>query len=710
MSESPVGALGAEISNFLHTAAASFKPLRPNGWKSRDNPYRQLVQNLPAAIYLCDADGRIELFNKAAADLWGREPKIGEDMWCGSFRIYQTNGELLPLDTCPMAIALKEGRSIRDVEIIVERPDGSRRHVLPFPSPILDSSGAIVGAVNMLVDMTDRKQSDAIVNGQRRALEAAVHGASLADVLKILAQTVEAILGENARASILLLDGKHLRHGAAPSLPDDYNQLIDGLEIGPEVGSCGSAAFSGKTVIVSDIAVDSRWANYRDAALRIGMRAAWSKPILSSQGKVLGTFGLYYRQVRTPTPAEQQTIDLLTHTAAIVIERDHETRQRLAAEQSLREAKESAEAANRSKDKFLAVLSHELRTPLTPVLMTSASMEVDPELPASMREDISMIRRNVELETKLIDDLLDLSRITAGKLRLQPQVVDVNDIVGHVVGICRGQILEKGIRLHCDFDEKTGSVTADSARLQQVLWNVLKNAAKFAPEGGEVHVRTKRLEQDRIEICVRDNGPGIAPELMSHIFNAFEQGDAKITRQFGGLGLGLAISKALIELHDGSIRVSSDGPGKGSLFTIELPARNLAENDSPAAANRDDGARSLPLRLLVVEDHADTARMLGKLLGAAGYLVKTATHATAALDLAAKEKFDLLISDIGLPDVTGYELMQKLHSQYSMKGIAMSGYGMDEDIRKSREAGFSEHLIKPINVAQLEQAIKRIAS
>ncbi|HEY1628370.1 MAG TPA: ATP-binding protein [Tepidisphaeraceae bacterium] len=670
--------------------------------------YRQLIQKLPAAVYVCDAQGRVKFFNPAAAELWGREPKIGVDLWCGSWKIYNPDGSALPLDACPMAIALNEGTSVRGVAIVIERPDGSRRNVLPFPSPIRDIGGNIIGAVNMLVDITDRMQSDSIVDGQRRALELAVHGAPLADVLKILAQTVENLLGENARASILLLDGNNLRHGAAPSLPDDYNKYIDGVKIGPDIGSCGSAAFSGKTVIVADIANDPRWAGFRDAALGIGLRAAWSKPILSSQGKVLGTFGLYYRHVHTPTQADMQVIELLTHTAAVVIERDQETRQRLAAEQSLREAKESAEAANRSKDKFLAVLSHELRTPLTPVLMSVAAMEVDPELPPLLRQEMSMIRRNVELETKLIDDLLDLSRITSGKMRLSLQAVDLNEAVRYVCDICRGQILEKGIRLHCDFDSAVGSVTADPARLQQILWNVLKNAAKFTPEGGEIRVRTQKCDRDRASVCVSDNGAGIDAELLPRIFDAFEQGQATVTRQFGGLGLGLAISKAMVELHDGTIRAESDGANRGSRFTIELPAR-IATGAHPADGQSGTDARPVALRLLVVEDHADTARMLGRLLQAAGYVVKTTHNAAGALALAEREKFDLIVSDIGLPDATGYELMQQLRDRYQMRGIAMSGYGMDEDLRRSREAGFSDHLIKPVNVAQLDRAIRQLA-
>ena len=377
-------------------------------------------------------------------------------------------------------------------------------------------------------------------------------------------------------------------------------------------------------------------------------------------------------------------------------------------ERDLQEAKDAAEAANRSKDKFLAVLSHELRTPLTPVLMTVAVREKDPNLPPALRADMAMIRRNVELETKLIDDLLDLSRITSGKLNLRLESADLNAMVRQAWDMCRSQIQEKGIRLRTELDPTIARVAADSSRLQQVLWNVLKNAAKFTPEGGSVSVRTSVASEGRMRVEVRDTGAGIAPEMLPKIFDAFEQGDSRVAGQFGGLGLGLAISKVLVELHRGSIRVESAGIGEGCTVTIEIPAASSAKSD-PIALTSSGGERPTePLRLLLVEDHTDTALMLGRLLEASGYRVKTASTVSEALELVEREPFDVLVSDLGLPDATGFELMRKIGERHTLKGIAMSGYGMDEDIRKSLEAGFSEHLVKPVDILTLERAILRL--
>jgi len=377
-------------------------------------------------------------------------------------------------------------------------------------------------------------------------------------------------------------------------------------------------------------------------------------------------------------------------------------------ETALQQAKEEAEAANASKDRFLAVLSHELRTPLTPVLMIAGALEHDPDLPPEVREDLAMIKRNVELETKLIDDLLDLSRITSGKVELKPESVDLNEAVRQVCGICQPHLIGAQVRLEMELGEDVGTISADPARLQQVLWNLLKNAIKFSPQGGSVRVTSQRRDSQRCEVRVQDRGIGIPPEILPRVFNAFEQGDARITRQFGGLGLGLAISRALVELHDGTIRAESAGPGQGATFTVELPGEAASPASKAPAAHGEKGAGARRTRLLLVEDHADTARALTRILHAAGMTVVTACDVATALAAFDREPFDLVVSDLGLPDGDGYEVMRAIRARRIVPGIAMSGYGMDEDIRRTQEAGFAEHLVKPIAVPQLIAAIGRL--
>jgi PAS domain S-box-containing protein len=382
--------------------------------------------------------------------------------------------------------------------------------------------------------------------------------------------------------------------------------------------------------------------------------------------------------------------------------------QQKANEAALKVAKETAEAASAAKDRFLAVLSHELRTPLTPVLMAAAVRERDESLPAEVREDMAMIRRNVELETKLIDDLLDLSRIVSGKLGLRLELLDLDEAVRQVCAICMPEIQEKGVHLHLELGVPGGRVMADSARLHQVIWNVVKNAGKFTPTGGDIHVRTSRPAPGRLHIEVRDTGVGLEPELLPKIFDAFEQGDTNVTRHFGGLGLGLAISKALVNRHNGSIWAESKGSGRGATFHIELCEAREAEPTPASPAHPDLRPRVEPLRILLVEDHSDTAQMLSRLLESIGYAVQTASSADDALRRIETETFDLFISDIGLPDMPGHELMCRVRERSDLPGIAISGYGMDQDVRKSLDAGFGEHLTKPVNLAALEQAIGRV--
>jgi PAS domain S-box-containing protein len=384
--------------------------------------------------------------------------------------------------------------------------------------------------------------------------------------------------------------------------------------------------------------------------------------------------------------------------------------ERKQAEQLLLQTKQHAEAANLAKDRFLAVLSHELRTPLTPVLVAVTTLEARTDLPPDARDDVRMARRNVELECKLIDDLLDLNRVINGKLHLQPESLDLHELIAHVCDICSPAALDKHIRLHCELDPASPCIHADPARLRQVLWNLLNNAIKFTPAGGRVLLKTQLAPDTFARITIQDNGVGMTSDVLARIFNAFEQGEARITRQFGGLGLGLAISKLLVEQHHGSIRAASDGPGKGATFVVELPAA-LPNHVPPAppAADPPPAPRAAPIRILLVEDHPDTASVLTKVLTANGHAVHHAPSVARALALADQHPFDLLVSDIGLPDATGFDLMRQLKARYPINGIAMSGFGMEEDVRNSAHAGFSEHLVKPLNLSRLEQAIRRHA-
>ena len=369
--------------------------------------------------------------------------------------------------------------------------------------------------------------------------------------------------------------------------------------------------------------------------------------------------------------------------------------------------------ANTAKDQFLALLSHELRNPLSPVIAMVGELENSTGSSAKLRHALEVIRRNVELEARLIDDLLDVTRIAKGKLQLTLEVVDVHEILQRAYEICREDMARKSIEAKFEFDAEEVYIEGDPARLQQVFWNLIKNSVKFTPANGCITIATSNSGADEIEIRVTDTGIGIEEDKIGKIFNAFEQGQTSITRKFGGLGLGLAISKAMVDAHRGKIRVESPGKDKGATFIVQLktvPAPVAAANGADGAPVVSAEARvpSRKHRLLLVDDHVDTCTGMKMMLERRGYEISVAHSADQAVQKAGQENFDLLISDIGLPDRTGYELMSELRQSKGLPGIALSGFGTEADVNKARDAGFSEHLTKPINFERLEEAIRRL--
>lgn len=382
------------------------------------------------------------------------------------------------------------------------------------------------------------------------------------------------------------------------------------------------------------------------------------------------------------------------------------------AQQDLQLARDVAEKANLAKDAFLATLSHELRTPLTPVLMAAVALTQQAELPDLVRRDLAMIRRNIELEARLIDDLLDLTRIAKGKLELHFSSFDVHSVLKRAVEICRPDIVAKHQRLSLHLDAEYPQTHGDPVRLQQVFWNLIRNAIKFTAPSGSIAIHAENTMGGGLRVEVRDTGIGFEPENAPKLFRAFEQGGREVTRQFGGLGLGLAISSSIIEAHGGQIEATSPGRNQGATFAVTLPHRP-ATLAPPAAARvaTSPARKTRACQILLVEDHKDTRRTLQLHLQAARHTVKAAATAKEALELAAANKFDVVISDIGLPDEGGgLALMAQLRDRYRLRGIAVSGFGMEEDIAQSRAAGFRHHLTKPINLDQLKELIAQTES
>jgi signal transduction histidine kinase/ActR/RegA family two-component response regulator len=374
-------------------------------------------------------------------------------------------------------------------------------------------------------------------------------------------------------------------------------------------------------------------------------------------------------------------------------------------------ARTEAEVASRMKDEFLATLSHELRTPLNAILGWSHMLRHD-ITPERIARAADVIERNARAQMRIIEDLLDMSAIISGKVRLDTERTSVDGIVRAAVETVRPNSDSKGVAIETDLAGIEGlNVDADSNRMQQVLWNLLANAVKFTPAGGSITVKAMRVQGDGIEISVRDTGEGIKPEFLPHVFDRFRQADASTTRRHGGLGLGLAIAKQLVELHGGSIRVESAGEGQGACVTISLPIASDHLLPHPRHVRRGlatmgEHADLDGVRILVVDDDRDAREMTHRLLEESGAMVATANSGPEAFDLVSEQYFDLMVCDIGMPGEDGYSLMRRIRALSREHGgaipsIALTAYARPEDRAQALRAGFTDHMTKPVQPSEL---------
>ena len=865
-------------------------------------------------------------------------------------------------------------------------------------------------------DISERKRMAAILSGQKRAMELALSGAPLEDILEMLTETVEGYAGNAVIASVMLLDDKdaRLHIGAGRRLPDDYRKAIDGMETGPCVASCGTAAHMAQATMVQDIATDPLWVNFRDVAVAQGLRACWSTPIFSSHGSILGTFALYYTEARTPAPNDMKTAEAFAQTAAVVIERHNDQRDRLAAEIALREANarmdrdrrlyesimsatpdfvyvfdlsyrvvyankaltdmwgkswentvgktflelgyepwhadmhsreidevartkapirgtvpfngtlgrrmyeyifvpvfgengeveavagttrdvtETLEAehtlresesrfrflteleqaargvsdpgeimeiatrmtaeqlnasrcayadmesdgdhftiradyvadgsfstagyysldlfgskavtcltqgqtlvvrnvdhemtaadggdtfkaigiraivtcplvkegrlhammavhqnaprnwteeeirlmemvaerswsyiervrqeamlrdADRKKDEFLATLAHELRNPLAPLRNALHVIQSPSAAPEMVKESRALMDRQLRQMVRLVDDLMDVSRISHGKIALKPESLSLSDVIQSAIETARPLIDEKSHRLEVHLPAQPLRVRGDRVRLAQVFANLLNNAAKYTDPGGKITV-TVAPAGKTVNVSIGDNGIGIEPGKRAQIFDLFTQVDNSMERAHGGLGIGLTLVKNLVERHGGDIRVEGGAEGQGSTFTVNLPLETgAAENTvapAPAAAEEDAPApQPNKLKVMVVDDNKDSADTIGWALEMFGYDIKVMTDSPASIAAARDYKPDVVLLDIGMPGMNGYEICAAMRADPATKNaifIAQTGWGQDSHRESSKQAGFHHHLVKPIDLKALAALLGEITT
>lgn len=462
--------------------------------------------------------------------------------------------------------------------------------------------------------------------------------------------------------------------------------------------SCSNALKRGERVMVSDVHADPEAdpADLHYYAL-CGIHAVQSTPLATREGRVIGIVSTHWREHRAPTERELALLDVLARQLADVIER--------------RRAREALQEASRQKDQFLAMLAHELRNPLAPILTATELLKLLVPEGGKEAAACAVIARQSQHLTRLVDDLLDMSRVTQGKIRLKLEPVDLATAIHRAVESVRPMVAARGQHLDLALPSETLQVRGDLTRLTQMAGNLLTNAAKFTPQGGHIRLALTREGPEAV-LRVIDDGVGIPADLLPHVFDLFRQGDSSLDRSQGGLGIGLTLVRRLAELHGGRVEAHSKGTGQGSEFILRLPALPAASAAADPGAPERPAApapgQAVPRRLLIVEDNTDAADMMASVLAHEGLDVRVTHDGAAALEVARAFRPQVVLCDIGLPQMDGYEVARRLRGGPGAEGmtlVALTGYGQEEDRRRAREAGFAHHLIKPVAMDRLRSLV-----
>jgi PAS domain S-box-containing protein len=825
----------------------------------RHRLFETILSGTPDLFYVFDLQRRFIYANAALLDVWGRSLRevIGKTCLEIGYPDWQAARHDAEIDQ-----VARTKHSIRG-EVPFKGGFGERIHDYIFV-PVIGADGEVEAIAGTTRDVTVLKQAEHLMAAQAQALELMVKGAPLPEVLEALCDVVDRQATSRLRSAILLMqdDGCHLRPAAGRHMPAAWLRAVDPWPVGPGSGGCGTAAYRREAVVSPDIMRDPLWAEHRDLAARHGLRAAWSTPIFSSGGSVLGTLSLYYPSVHQPDDNERRLVEVITRTAGIAIERKrseeglktHSDRLRLlwetaavmlttddsesllralfariaphlgvdlvlsfaqgaegtfrlsyhegisseqaqelelvssehgliggvaetlepssashlqrselpahapmrglglktyacfplcadgrllgtlaigsrerdefevdelefmrtvsrymtVAYERLRLVRELREA-DRKKDDFIALLAHELRNPLAPLRNGLHVMRLaSPDSPAVTKAR-AIMERQLSHMVRLIDDLLDVSRISLNKLQLRLSRVSLSDVVSSAVETARPSIDSAEHHLEVVLPAEPILLDADLTRLAQVLGNLLTNAAKYTPKRGQITLRVEHQGAE-IVLSVEDNGIGLHAESLRSIFDMFSQVDHSFERSTGGLGIGLALVRGLTEMHGGSVRAESAGPGSGSRFIVRLPV--VQGGDEELKQSIAAGASDAPKRrILVADDNRDAVESLATMLRLSGNEVHTAGDGEEAVRLAEALRPDVVLMDIGMPRLNGRDATKRIRAQdwgKRMVVIALTGWGQEADRRLSREAGCDDHLVKPVDFAELTRLMREL--
>jgi two-component system, chemotaxis family, CheB/CheR fusion protein len=593
------------------------QPVRHKG----DLGFRHLLAEMPAAAYTCDAAGLITYFNERAVQLGGREPKLNDcvDRFCGSFKLFSKDGSPIPHDECWMALALRDAKAYGEQEIVIERPDGDRRIVLAYANPFLDERGKLVGAVNVLVDITDRRRAE-LARSQLAAIvessDDAIISKDLNGVIQSWNAAAQRLFGYTAEQAV----GRHISFLIPADRADEEDRILARLRAGERVYHFDTVRVrsDGQPVHVS---------------LTIS-------PVRDEAGRVVGASKIA-RDITDRKQAEELIYGLMTQ---------------------LKEA-------DLRKNEFLAMLAHELRNPLAPLLNMLEIMKRGDGNGQVIEQVRSTLERQLGQMVRLVDDLLDVNRITRGKLELRKERVELAPVIYQSVEACRPLVERAKHELHVSLPTEPVYLHADPVRLAQVFGNLLTNACKYTDPGGRIWLTAER-QGSEVVVNVKDTGLGIPPDKLASIFEMFTQVDRSLERSQGGLGIGLTLVKRLVEMHRGSVEAYSEGQGLGSELVVRMPAlmeKPKANTPKPTA----EQAPTTAHRILIVDDNRDAATPLAVLLKITGNETQTAHDGLAAVEVATAFRPDVVLLDIGLPKLSGHDVCRRIREQSWGKNMVL---------------------------------------